>query len=137
MGYELLVLVMKFGLNCEVLEFLWKINMIMKTWLIDDMNPCLICFNWSFYLCYLLMKFVQRLWVNWDQKREFRVFWCEFSIGKPFSGFHVLAELVGRASLCRVEECRTAHTVLCVSGLWVCFRTSLGVPSMMFWCCFD
>jgi len=31
MGYELLTLVVKFGLNCEVLEFLWKMIMIMKT----------------------------------------------------------------------------------------------------------
>ena len=74
MGYELLVLVVKFGLNSEILEFLWKMTMVMKTWLVDDMNPCLMCFNWPLYLCYLLMKFVQQFCVNWDQNLDFGVF---------------------------------------------------------------
>jgi len=95
MGYELLVLVVMFGLNREVLEFLWKMNMIMKTRLIDDMKPCLMCFNCSFYLCNLLIKFVQWFWVK-IKNGIFGVFWCEFPRGNPFSGFPVSAKLVGR-----------------------------------------
>jgi len=66
-------LILKFGLNWEVLEFLWKTSVIMKTWLFDDMNPCLMCFNGSLYLCYLLMKILQRFWVNGDKNWDFRV----------------------------------------------------------------
>jgi len=38
------------------------------------MDQCLMCFNCSYYLCYLLMKFVQQFWVKCDQNWDSGVF---------------------------------------------------------------
>ena len=51
MGYELLVVFMSLGLNCEILEFWWKMIIILKTLWIDVMNPWLMCFDCSFDVC--------------------------------------------------------------------------------------
>jgi len=62
-------------MNCWC--WLWRFGVFVKNkhdcenlinWWYD---PCLMCFNCSFWLCYLLMKFVQRFLVNWDQKWDF------------------------------------------------------------------
>jgi len=64
-------------------------------------------------------------------------FWEGFPSGNPFSRLLGTKSLLGEHVPRGGELCRTTCVVLCVLAFWGCFRTSLSVPYVMIWCCFD
>jgi len=59
---DMMMLVVKFGLSCEVLQFVWKTNNNCDTWWVDDLKH-------MFYLIKLLLW----IWIFWCFEKWFWV----------------------------------------------------------------